>query len=340
MSNKKDMKEKLTISFIIPVYNRPDEIQELLQSMFEQTQNNFEVVVVEDGSEIKCQHICQQFKDKLDIKYFFKSNSGPGQSRNYGFEKASGNYGIFLDSDCLLPPNYFKTVHYHLQNHFVDCFGGPDRAHPSFSLLQKAINYSMTSFFTTGGIRGNSEKMDKFFPRSFNMGYSKSVFLTTKGFSKMRFGEDIDMSLRILKHNFKTKLIKDAFVYHKRRTNFRQFFKQIFNSGIARINLYLKYPQSLKVVHIAPALFTIGTVALLLLSIFHSWLFIWPILLHMLLLLLDASIKNKNIRIGLLSIVSSYIQLLAYGLGFISAVWKRLILKKKEFSAYEKTFYD
>jgi GT2 family glycosyltransferase len=156
----------------------------------------------------------------------------------------------------------------------------------------------------------------------------------------MRFGEDIDMSLRILKHNFKTKLIKDAFVYHKRRTNFRQFFKQIFNSGIARINLYLKYPQSLKVVHIAPALFTIGTVALLLLSIFHSWLFIWPILLHMLLLLLDASIKNKNIRIGLLSIVSSYIQLLAYGLGFISAVWKRLILKKKEFSAYEKTFYD
>lgn len=328
-------------SFIIPVYNRPDEIEELLKSLTEQTyREGFEVVVVEDGSKVPCEHIVDSYKEKLTVSYYKKPNSGPGLSRNYGSERASGDYLIFLDSDCILPKDYFRTVKHALTENYIDAFGGPDNAHADFTVLQKAINYSMTSFLTTGGIRGVNEKLEKFHPRSFNMGYSMEVFRKTKGFASIRFGEDIDMSIRIMENGFKTRLIKEAFVYHKRRSNFRQFFKQVFNSGIARINLYKRHPQSLKAVHMAPALFTVGCVALLFLSVFCSWLFVLPIVLHMLLIFLDSSVKNKSILIGFVSILASYIQLFGYGFGFITAVWKRLILKKKEFAAYTETFYD
>ena len=329
----------LTVSFIIPVYNRPNEITELLESMAQQTINNFEVVVIEDGSSVKCEMICKQFENRLDIKYFYKENSGPGQSRNYGFERAIGNYCIFLDSDCVLPENYFETVQSALKIDYIDAFGGPDRAHPDFSILQKAINYSMTSFFTTGGIRGSSEKLDKFHPRSFNMGYSRKVFNTTKGFSKMRFGEDIDMSIRILQNGFKTRLIKDAYVYHKRRTTLRQFFKQVFNSGIARINLSKRHPNTLKIVHLAPVMFTLGTISLLLASIFYSVIFLLPILAYMIIIFIDSSLKNKSIIIGLVSVVTTYTQLFGYGLGFLNATWKRIILNQEEYVAYKNNFY-
>ena len=330
----------ISISFIIPVYNRPNEITELLQSMLEQTVKKFEVVVVEDGSDVKCDLICKQFESKLDLKYFYKKNTGPGQSRNYGYAKAQGNYCVFLDSDCVLPQNYFEIVQSALKEEYVDAFGGPDRAHSDFSILQKAINYSMTSFFTTGGIRGTSEKLDKFHPRSFNMGYSRQVFDATKGFAKMRFGEDIDMSIRILQNGFTTRLIKEAYVYHKRRTSIRQFFKQVFNSGIARINLFKRHPKSLKAVHFAPALFTIGSISLVLASIFYSAAFLLPMVIHALILLIDSSFKNKNIAIGIVSVVTSYTQLLGYGFGFIGASWKRIILNQKEYAAYVNNFYE
>ena len=230
---EKTKNQDTKFSFVIPVYNRLEEVEELLASMVSQSVKDFEVIIVEDGSQIKCEEICKKYEKKVDLKYFFKENTGPGQSRNYGVEKATGNYIIFLDSDCVLPNNYFEIVEALIKKDFVDAFGGPDKAHKDFSLLQKAINYSMTSFFTTGGIRGGSEKVDKFYPRSFNMGYSIDVYKKTNGFSKMRFGEDIDMSIRILENGFKTRLFKDAFVYHKRRTSLKQFFKQVFNSGIA-----------------------------------------------------------------------------------------------------------
>ena len=335
MTNKKELK----ISIIVPLYNRPKEIEELLESLNQQTFKNFEVVIVEDGSTIKSEYIVNQYKKNLNIHYFFKENTGPGLSRNYGFEKANGNYGIFLDSDCVLPPNYMFLVEQELTNNYSDAFGGPDKAHESFTKLQKAINYSMTSFFTTGGIRGGGEKMEKFHPRSFNMGYSREVFETTSGFSKMRFGEDIDMSIRIIENGFTTKLIKDAFVYHKRRTNLRQFFKQIFNSGIARINLYKRHPQSLKLVHFAPAVFTLGLIKLMILAFLWSEWFLFPILFHVLLLFIDSTIKTKNISISFLAVITSYMQLLAYGFGFLKAFWKRIILGKDEFSAFNKNFY-
>ena len=300
----------MKISIIVPVYNRPKELEELLESLHNQTNKSFEVIIVEDGSTLRSESVVEDFKDKLDIKYFSKENTGPGLSRNYGCEKASGDYCIFLDSDCVLPPDYFETVLGVLLNEDVDAFGGPDKAHKDFTKFQKAINYSMTSFLTTGGIRGGSEKLDKFHPRSFNMGILMEVFNATRGFSSMRFGEDIDMSIRILRQGFKTKLIKDAFVYHKRRTNLRQFFKQVYNSGIARINLYKRHPDSLKLVHFAPALFSIGTMALLLMSFLVLPWFLIPLLLHLLLLFVSSTIKNRSVLVGFLAILTSYTRIL------------------------------
>lgn len=328
----------MKFSVIIPVYNRPDELKELLESLKNQTAKNFEVVIVEDGSTLKSDSIVKDYQADLDIKYFFKPNSGPGQSRNYGSERAEGDYHVFFDSDCIIPERYFEIVNKRLSEEPVDAYGGPDMAHPDFTPIQKSINYSMTSFFTTGGIRGGMKDEKKFHPRSFNMGFTKEVFEKTKGFSKMRFGEDVDMSLRIIENNFSTTLIKDAAVYHKRRVDFKKFFKQVYNSGIARINLYKRHPQSLKIVHFLPTSFLLGTILLLLLS-FVSIYFLVPLGLFALIIFLDSLRLNKNSKVALLSIVSSFIQLSAYGIGFIKSFIKRLILGQGEFHAYKKNFY-
>ena len=251
-------------SVIVPVYNRSDEVDELLQSLMQQTYTDFEVIIVEDGSAVPCKDVVDKYAASMNIRYYLKSNSGPGQSRNYGTEKSHGEYLIILDSDCILPPDYFKAVEEELTNEPADAFGGPDRAHESFTDTQKAINYSMTSFFTTGGIRGGKKKMDKFYPRSFNMGIRAEVYKALGGFSDMRFGEDIDFSIRIFKGGYSCRLFPGAWVWHKRRTDMRKFFKQVHNSGIARINLYKKYPESLKLVHMLPAVFTVGVSVLLL----------------------------------------------------------------------------
>ncbi|KAA6351334.1 putative mycofactocin biosynthesis glycosyltransferase MftF [termite gut metagenome] len=236
----------LFFSVIIPVFNRPNEIDELLQSLVQQSGSNFEIIVVEDGSTIPCKEITDKYATQLDINYYAKSNSGPGRSRNYGAEKSKGDYFIFLDSDCILPKNYIHSIEQELQVSPTIAFGGPDRAHKSFTTIQKAINYSMTSFFTTGGIRGGKKKMDTFYPRSFNMGIRREAYRFLGGFSDMRFGEDIDFSIRVLKNGYSCRFFPEAWVYHKRRTDLKKFFKQVHNSGIARINLYQKYPESLK----------------------------------------------------------------------------------------------
>jgi glycosyltransferase involved in cell wall biosynthesis len=209
-------------SFIVPVYNRPEEVDELLQSMTTLTLQDFEVIIVEDGSSIPCLDVCNKYDGKLDIHYYNKPNSGPGLSRNYGAERASGEYIIILDSDVVLPEGYLEAVDNELNREPVDAFGGPDKAHESFTDIQKAISYSMTSFFTTGGIRGGKKKLDKFYPRSFNMGIRRDVFRQMKGFSNMRFGEDIDFSIRIFKEGHSCRLFPEAWVWHKRRTDFRK----------------------------------------------------------------------------------------------------------------------
>lgn len=333
-------------SFIIPVYNRPDEVDELLESMTRLTADDFEVVVVEDGSDVSCKDVCARYDGRLDIRYFSKPNSGPGQTRNYGVERARGEYVIILDSDVVLPEGYLAAVDEELLHEPADAFGGPDSSHPSFTPTQKAISYSMTSFFTTGGIRGGKKKLDKFYPRSFNMGVRRDKYLQLGGFSKMRFGEDIDFSIRIFKAGLRCRLFPKAWVWHKRRTDLRKFFRQVYNSGIARINLYKKYPESLKLVHMLPMVFTVGVFTMLLLCVVLllvcptlAWLPIVPLALYALLILLDSARLNHNLRIGLISIAAAYTQLIGYGLGFIESWWKRCVMKRGEFSAFEKNFY-
>lgn len=325
-------------SVVIPVYNRPDEVDELLQSLCGQTYQNFEVVVVEDGSAIPCKQVVKKYTEMLDVHYFEKPNSGPGQTRNYAAERSRGEYLLILDSDCILPETYLAAVEAKLQREPADAFGGPDRAHDSFSDVQKAINYAMTSFFTTGGIRGGKKKMDKFYPRSFNMGVRAEVYKALGGFSAMRFGEDIDFSIRIFKGGYRCRLFPEAWVWHKRRTDLKKFFKQVHNSGIARIDLYKKYPESLKLVHLLPAVFTVGVVMVLLVAFICPWSLLL-LALFAVVIFIDASIRNKSIKIGALSVIAAFIQLTGYGSGFLRAWWKRCICGGKSFSAFEKTFY-
>ncbi len=330
---------RIEFSLIIPVFNRPEEIDELLQSLTVQTDKNFEVIVVEDGSERDCKAIIDKYWEKLNISYFYMENTGPGQARNFGAKHANGEYLIVLDSDCIIPENYILSVKKELKENSVDAFGGPDRALDSFTPIQKSINYAMTSFFTTGGIRGGKKQMDKFYPRSFNMGIKRSVYESLGGFSKMRFGEDIDFSIRIYQSGYKVALFPSAYVFHKRRTDFRKFFKQVYNSGIARINLYKRYPDSLKLVHLLPTGFTIFLIMSLLATIYSVYCLI-PIILFYLIILIDASIRNKSFKVGALSILSSTIQLVGYGSGFLSGVWNRIICHKGEYGAFEKNFYS
>ena len=344
-------------SLIVPVYNRPDEVDELLESLCSQTEQDFEVVIVEDGSQRDCRAIVEKYADRLDVQYFAKPNSGPGQSRNYGAERARGDYFIVLDSDVVLPRAYIEEVSRELDREPADAFGGPDRAHESFTPVQKAISYSMTSFFTTGGIRGGKKKLDKFFPRSFNMGIRRDVYNKLGGFSKMRFGEDIDFSYRIVEAGCSTRLFPEAWVWHKRRTDFKKFFRQVYNSGIARINLMKLHPGTLKLVHLLPMVFTVGVIALLLCSAvgralmhydpthFHRWYLMaalpWiPILLYSLVIFVDSTCKNRSLRVGLLSVPAAFTQLMGYGFGFLEAWWKRCVRGQDMFTAFEKNFYQ
>ena len=341
-------------SIIVPVFNRPDEVDELLESLSNQTHKDFEVIIVEDGSVKTCKDVCDKYADILVLYYYAKENSGPGQSRNYGAERANGDYLLILDSDVVLPEGYLQAVEDALKQNPAEAFGGPDAAHPSFTPVQKAISYSMTSFFTTGGIRGGKAKLDKFYPRSFNMGIRRDIYLQLGGFSKMRFGEDIDFSYRIVEAGYRPRLFPSAWVWHKRRTDFRKFFRQVYNSGIARINLEKRHPGTMKLVHLLPTVFTVGVIALILISAVGRALmyyvdrdqFYWmcfapwiPIILYSLLICIDSTIKNRSLRVGILSVPAAFVQLMGYGLGFIESWWKRCILKQDEFTAFEKNFY-
>lgn len=325
-------------SIIIPVYNRPDEVGELLRSLRWQTLKDFEVVIVEDGSSVPCREVVEQERGEMEVSYFLKENGGPGPARNYGAERAKGEYLIILDSDCVLPEGFLAAVDEELLRRPTDAWGGPDRAHPDFTTTQKAINYAMTSFFTTGGIRGGKKRLDKFYPRSFNLGVRRDVFRRLGGFSAMRFGEDIDLSLRIFEGGHTCRLFPEAWVWHKRRTDFRKFFRQVHNSGIARIDLQLRHPGSMKLVHLLPAVFTIGVVLLLIGSVWWGWL-LWPIVLFALLILIDATLKESSLIVGVKAVGAAFVQLIGYGTGFLRAVWTRLVLKRGSFEAFKDNFY-
>ncbi|MBC3789095.1 glycosyltransferase [Spirosoma utsteinense] len=318
----------MRFSIIIPVFNRPDELRELLVSLTKQTYRDFEVLVIEDGSTNKADGVVQEFASQLTIRYFYKENTGQGFTRNYGFERATGEYFVIFDSDALIPSPYFAVVNQRLQTDWLDAYGGPDAAHPDFTDVQKAISYSMTSPFTTGGIRGSRKNLGgTFHPRSFNMGLSRQVWEQTGGYKLSRMGEDIEFAIRIIENGFKTGLVPDALIYHKRRTNFGQFFRQLRFFGRARINIARYYPKELKAVHAFPALFTLGLASI------PVWALVSPVLLAVALgvllvfsalILIHATWTQQSLKVGLLSVAAAWVQLVGYGTGFLSEGWKRL----------------
>jgi glycosyltransferase involved in cell wall biosynthesis len=311
---------KLSFSIIIPVYNRPTEIDELLESLTKQCfSDDFEILIIEDGSTIKSDVIVEKYKNELDIKYFFKQNTGAGASRNFGMQKASGNYFIILDSDVIVPSQYLSEVKQTLENNFTDAFGGPDAAHASFTSLQKAINYSMTSVLTTGGIRGKKEAIGKFQLRSFNLGMSQKAFMTTKGFSKMKNGEDIDLTFRLWKAGFETQLIEDAFVYHKRRSSISQFFQQTYGFGTARPILNRKYLATAKITYWFPSLFILGLDVSIILAIFGYNQVLYFFGVYFIAIFIDSLSQNKSVYVAFLSMITSLTQFLGYGIGFLES---------------------
>ncbi|SFD48504.1 Glycosyltransferase, catalytic subunit of cellulose synthase and poly-beta-1,6-N-acetylglucosamine synthase [Algibacter lectus] len=331
---------QLEFSFIIPVYNRPDETQELLESFVGlKTDTNFEIVIVEDGSTLSSKSIVDAFKNKLDISYYFKENSGPGDSRNYGMQRAKGNYFIILDSDCILPQQYLSEVEKGLEANYVDCFGGPDAAHQSFTNLQKAINFSMTSFITTGGIRGNKKSVDTFQPRSFNMGLSKVAFLASSGFGRIHPGEDPDLSIRLWNLGFKTTLIPEAFVYHKRRISWSNFYKQVNKFGMVRPILNSWHPSTKKITYWFPTLFCLGFVFAVLLFLININLGLIAYSLYFGVAFLLALISTKNIVVSILAIPAIIIQFFGYGYGFLKSTIAVSVLNKDPETHFPKLFF-
>ncbi len=327
-------------SLIIPVYNRPDEVDELLDSLSKSDfSEDFEVVIVEDGSTINCESVVRKFESKLSISYYFKQNSGPGDSRNYGMKVARGDYFIIFDSDCIIPSQYLTEVTNALEKDYVDCFGGPDRALDSFSDIQKAINFAMTSFLTTGGIRGGSEKIDKFQPRSFNMGISRKAFEASKGFGNIHPGEDPDLSIRLWDLGFETRLFPKAYVYHKRRIDWDKFSIQVNKFGKARPILNSWYPKYNKPTYFFPSLFIIGFIFSVFLLIFTIDLPLKLYFIYFLLIFILSTIENKNPKIGILSIVAVWKQFFGYGTGFIESYFKVILLKQKPEVAFPNLFF-
>jgi len=330
----------LFFSFIIPVYNRPEEIRELMGSLLQQTyKKSYEIVVVEDGSDQSAEEVVREFKEKLFITYLKKKNTGPGDSRNYGMQRAKGNYYIILDSDCIVPPRYLEAVEASLQLGYVDCYGGPDTAHDSFSTIQKAINYTMTSFLTTGGIRGNKKTVDTFQPRSFNMGLSKKAFESTGGFGNIHPGEDPDLSMRLWKKGYPTKLIPEAFVYHKRRIDFGKFYTQVKKFGMVRPILNNWHRKTAKITYWFPTLFCVGFFASIILMVYGIRVPILMFAFYFALIFFDTLLKSKSLSVAFLSMISVSIQFAGYGYGFLKSTILINFSKRKPQELFPELFF-
>ncbi len=331
---------QLEFSFIIPVYNRPEEIKELLQSFLGmKTDLAYEIIIVEDGSTEDSKNIVGEYEGSLNITYLVKDNTGPGDSRNYGMRHAKGNYFIILDSDVVLPENYLFEVEKSLNEQYVDCFGGPDTAHQTFNSLQKAIDFAMTSIITTGGIRGSKKSLGKFQPRSFNMGISKKAFQASGGFGKIHPGEDPDLSIRLWRLGFQTKLIPTAKVFHKRRISWKKFYQQVYKFGLVRPILNKWHPSTKKLTYWFPSLFILGfDIAIVLLILNFHWLFACYVLYFVIAFIMALG-TSGSLKVALMSLVAIWIQFFGYGLGFLESTYAIHVLNKDPEVHFPKLFY-
>ncbi len=327
------MPYKFFFSVVVPTFSRTDEVTELLTSLKAQEADNFEVVIADGSLDDSVGGVMPLFNDSLQLIYLHEKGLGISESRNWGVKNAKGDYIIFFDSDCVIPPHYFKFLDNYLSENELDAFGGPDKAHSDFSLTQKAISYAMTSFFTTGGIRGNKKHVGQYQPRSFNMGIKRRVFNELGGFSGMKVSEDIDLSLRLYKAGCRVGLIENAYVFHKRRSTFYKFFRQVSSFGSGRIDLQIRHGNALKPVHLIPAVFTLYVCICLIISIFSKIIllfFVSSLLFYSLLILIDSTIRNRNVVTGFLSICSAFIMHTGYGSGMLMAIIMRYVFRNKK----------
>ncbi len=319
-------------SIVVPTFSRPDEVNELLTSLEVQENRKFEVIIADGSLDESVQQIIEKFKTKLNLKYLYQKGLGISAARNWGVQQAVGEVVVFFDSDCVIPPQYFKVVQEFLSVHDLDAYGGPDRAGEDFNSRQKAISYAMTSFYTTGGIRGRKSHVGQYQPRTFNMGIKRDVFNMLGGFSTLQVSEDIDLSMRLYKSGFTVGLIEEAFVLHKRRTSFFKFFRQVFSFGSGRVDLQIRHGDALKPVHMLPSLFVLYLLGGLIAGLFSKGIFLlWmgSVIAYMTAICLDATFQNRSLIIGLLSIYAAFVMLAGYGLGMIKAAVRRLIFKSK-----------
>ncbi|WP_108805338.1 glycosyltransferase family 2 protein [Aquimarina sp. Aq107] len=331
----------ISFSFVIPVYNRPNEIDELLSSMIElEYDQAYEVVIVEDGSSETSEEVIKSYDSQLQISYYQKNNTGPGDSRNFGMRKAKGNYFLILDSDVILPKDYLRKVKDFLSTNFVHCFGGPDDAHKNFSNLQKAISFSMTSYLTTGGIRGRKNTLGKFQPRSFNMGISKEAFEASEGFGNIHPGEDPDLTIRLWKLGYDTALIPDAKVFHKRRISWNKFYIQVNKFGLVRPILNLWHPETSKITYWFPTLFVLYTIFAIITAMLGYWYFIAFWMLYFVIIFINATINYRSISIGIQSVMAVWVQFYGYGKGFLKSYYYIHLLKKNPEQKFKQLFFS
>jgi len=320
-------------SVVLPTYGRPGDVDEFLDSLTRQKYKDFEIIMVDATPDDSVREVADRYLDRLSLTYIHKKGLGISDSRNLGVERSTGEYVIFIDSDCVIPPIYFTEIEKYLNQNKVDAFGGPDAASEDFTISQKAINYVMTSFLTTGGIRGKAKRIGRFQPRGFNMGISRKAFDAVGGYSGLKVAEDIDLSMRLHKAGFIIALIPDAFVYHKRKTNLYKFFVQMFMYGKARIDLFLRHREALKITYLAPLFFMIYLMAGIISVTFNEILFLLflaTIILYAIAVFADSSIRNRNPVAGLLSVFAAYEFLIGYGTGLIYNIFRRVVLRKKE----------
>ncbi len=321
----------MLFSIILPTYGRPEEVTAFLESICRQNYQDFEVIIV-DGTPNDVLHpVIDKFRKQINLTYFHERGLGASESRNLGCKKAKGDFVVFIDSDCIVPEDYLVKINAFLKKNKADAFGGPDAAAPDFTVQQKAVNYAMTSFLTTGGIRGKKTHVGKFQLRGFNMGIKKDVFFKVGGYSGMQVAEDIDLSMRLIKAGYITALIPEAHVYHRRKTNLKLFFRQMYFHGKGRIDLHLKHGDALKPVHLLPAFFVLF-IATGIISVFvHQYItmaFAFVLLLYILALLIDSAVKNKSLLVGMASVIASFEMHVAYGLGVMRNIFMRMLLGK------------
>lgn len=323
----------MLFSIVVPTFSRPDEVAELLTSLIAQHNQHFELIIADGSLDNSVNRVIDKFYDKLKLKYLYRKGLGISESRNWGVENAVGDYVVFFDSDCVIPPQYFNVVEAFLSHDTLDCYGGPDRAGQDFNNRQKAISYAMTSFFTTGGIRGRKKHIGPYQPRSFNMGIRRNVFNDLGGFSGLKVSEDIDLSMRLYKNGYRIGLIEEAYVFHKRRSSFYKFFLQVFSFGSGRIDLQIKHGNALKSVHLLPSLFVMYILGGIALGVLSNEVFIlWAasVLAYMTAILVDATCQSRNPIVGLMSVYAAFVMLTGYGLGMIKAAVLRFVFKSSK----------